>query len=95
MLKFFKKHVKNQGLKGSKNHDFSILPFGTYNFNFYNRRILPPPRTIWVFQGVSTISNAQTNALPQFIRSQHWIWWDSFFSNDVSGTCLNGGTKKF
>ena len=35
-------------------------------------RILPPPRTIWAFQGVSNFSNKYSSTIS--IRSQHWVW---------------------
>ena len=66
-----------------------ICPVGHLILIFI-RRILPTPWNIWTFQGFS-----QTCVLPQFIWSQHWIWWDSFFLKRCWGTCLNDRTKTF
>ena len=67
--------------KISESHEFKFKisesdEFKISNFNFYKKNTTP--RTVWAFQGVDI---SQTNAHPQFIRSHHWIWLDSFFRN--------------
>ena len=51
-----KKLVKNVVFQISESHDFYILPCGHLILIFI-RRILPPLRTIWAFQGVNPFSN--------------------------------------
>ena len=41
------------------------------------KRILPTPEIFELCKG-QVIS--QTNAIPQFILNQRWIWWDSFLN---------------
>ena len=45
------------------------------------KRMLPTPEIFELCKG-QVIS--QTNAIPQFIINQRWIWWDSFL-NGIRG----------
>ena len=54
---------------------------------FIKRILRPPPPQNYL--------SSQTNAIPQFIQSHHWIWWESYFKKMILGDMSewDGGKK--
>ena len=87
---------KSKALRYLKVMIFKFCP-AAHLILIFTRTILPPAE---LFELSKRQVSSQANVLPQFIWSQLWIWWDSFFLNFLFflfqcwGTCLNEGTKK-
>ena len=66
---------KTKVLKYLKVMISKFYPVGHIILIFIKRILLP----LELFELCKGYVISQTNAHPQFVQSQHWIWWDSYF----------------
>ena len=68
----------NHKTKVLRNLKVMIFKFCTMRHSiliFIKRILRPPPPQNYL--------SSQTNAIPQFIQSHHWIWWESYFKKMI------------